>query len=185
MKSLWSGLVMLGTVVSGSAGAQIANPLAAESLTPAWGVSTANPMYINAYNLKNKLELVIFTDDLAPVGMRCEKGKVLKDVKFTVAFFIAPDQINRNPERIIRKVKMKISRKGQTYFPRAAVIDSYDKDSRPENGQSVRLGKLQFTSPYSCHNLDGVEFRIYNLEVNGRDVPELKFRVEYLPANKD
>ena len=184
MKSLWSCLVMLGMVVSGTAGAQIANPLAAESLTPAWSVSTADPMYINAYNQKNKLELVIFTDDLAPVGTRCEKGKVLKDVKFTVAFFIASDQI-RNPERIIRKVKMKISRKSQTYLPRAVIVDSYDKDSRPENGQPIRLGKLQFTSPYSCHNLDGVEFKIYNMEVNGRDVPALKFRVEYLPAHKD
>lgn len=181
MKKTILGLILWVLPVFVVRAETLQNSLSAESLSPAWAISTANPMYITAYNIKHDIELMMYIDDLAPAGIRCQKNRVLKDVKFTVTFFKKPNLTDRDLDRVVRKTRMKVIRNKKTYLPKARVIDLYDDDVRQSKEEPVRLGKLEFTSPFTCHNLDGVEFVIYNIEVNGRDIPELRFKVEYLP----
>lgn len=145
-----------------------------------WDVSMRSHAVIRAYNPEAEVELSINISDLLPNSPQCVSIKRIKDIKFTVNIYKIAQPGDTDWAKSFEQMRIRFYGPGRPGEERKPYGSNLVKNNlKAQAGQAVNIGTLQYLSPYTCNDVDGLTMRFTDMKAGGRRaLPPLEFKIE-------
>lgn len=178
MRIFWVFCLFLSISISE---AEAANPFRVQVESSDWEVLTDNDYYLRAIYPAEDVEITIFTDKIAPAGGGCKYKERTRNVPMQAAFYKVMRETDNRQDKIIdlSKIRIFMNKDGRHWLKTEVVDQISPHDKWAKDNEKIRLGTLDFVSPYGCSAVEGAEFEIDTIRVNRKKINPLKFKIYF------
>lgn len=177
MKKLIGLLLVLGGLCGFSDLAGQAGGISIESNSRDWEVSLRNNSVVRAYNPESQVELIINISSLLPNSPLCVSNKRIKDIKFTVNIYKVAERGDTDWAKSFEKTRIQFWRPGGSEERKVYGSTLIKNNLVFKEGTVVNVGTLQFLSPFTCSDIDGMSMRLSDMRAGGKSLPSLEFKL--------
>lgn len=143
-----------------------------------WEVSLRNNSLVRAFNPESQVEIIIDISSLLPNSPLCVSNKRIKDIKFTLNIYKVAEAGDGNWAKSYEKTRIQFWRPGQSDERKVYGSTLIKNNLVFKPGTVVNVGSLQFLSPITCEDIDGMSMRISGMLAGNRSLPSLEFKIE-------
>lgn len=182
MQKITSYLAGLTAVLfSLNAAASIFWPYELRALNRDWEISLSpDDLYLKALNAENGLLVLIDTQTLVRESTLCTNSDNPKDLRLIVDVYRDVADGDKGLGKTIRNMRINyiVGKDILNYKP---VKSELIADNAPlPAGHIIKVGRLEFTSPYACKDLKNVEIALSGIRsVDNKSLSPIDFRLIY------
>ncbi len=148
-----------------------------ESLNRNWQVSMRNNTTVRAFNEDYQVEILFNLANLLPNSPQCINNKRIKDIQITLNIYKAARRGETNWAKSFEKTRIRFYGRGGMEERKIYGSNLIKNNQRFQPGAVVNIGTLEFLSPYTCQEIDGMSMRVFGMRDGNQTLPDLEFKL--------